>query len=91
MAELGVGTVGRSQMRKVAPNRLIPDQMSANSRLQEIASLLAAGFLRHWLRKAAKGAGGGLAILRTSSEVCACPPEAGEPSSACPAREGESL
>ena len=67
-------------------NHPIIDQISADERLRELSSLLAAGFLRYWPHKAAKGADEGLAILRTSSEVCACPPEAGEPSS-----EGESL
>jgi hypothetical protein len=81
MAELGLGTAGRSQVQEAAPNRLDPERMSAGARLQEIASLLAAGFLRLRLHKAHKGADGGLAILRTSSEVCACPPEVGEPSS----------
>jgi hypothetical protein len=65
----------------MAVNALDPEQMSAKERLQEATALLAAGFLRWWLHKAATGADGGLAILRTSSEVCACPPEVGEPSS----------
>lgn len=63
-------------------NAIDPDQIPAESRLQQVASLLAAGFLRWWLHKADQGADGGLAILRTSSEVCVCPPQAGQPSSA---------
>ena len=64
-------------------NALDPEQMSADQRLQEVVSLLSTGFLRHWLHKAADGGEKGLAILRTSSEVCAEPATrpAGEPTS----------
>jgi len=78
------------------PNPTGPELMSAKERLAEVAALLARGFLRYWLRKAAGGretcppsvGRNGLAILRTSSHECPKPATgpAGEPES-----EGESL
>jgi hypothetical protein len=55
-----------------------PDQLSPDERIQEVASLLAAGFLRYWLKKAVDGGEKDLAILRTSSEVCPKPTSEGE-------------
>lgn len=73
----------------MAVNAVAPEQMSADQRLQEVISLLSAGFLRYRLRKAADGGEtcppavwrDGLAILRTSSDSCVNPPEAGKPKS----------
>ena len=67
-------------------NALDPEQMSAEQRLQEVVSLLSAGFLRYWLRKAVDGGEtcppavwrDGLAILRTSSDSCVEPKSEGE-------------
>ena len=42
--------------------------MTGIERVAEVASLLAAGYLRYWLQKGADGAENGLAILRTSSD-----------------------
>jgi len=81
MPEIGLGTACTSQRRKAAPNPLNPDLMADRERLAEVASLLAAGFLRCWLHKAPQSADVGLAIPRTSSEVCVCPPEADKPKS----------
>jgi hypothetical protein len=36
-------------------NPLDPELMSAKERIEEVACLLARGFLRYWLRKAADG------------------------------------
>lgn len=81
MPELGRDTLERSNRGKAASNPLEPELMAARERLAEVASLMAVGFLRYWLHKADKGDNAGLAILRTSSEVCGCPPQAGEPTS----------
>jgi hypothetical protein len=81
MRERGAGTIGRYQMREAASNRVDPERISPDDRLRELSSLLAAGFLRHWLHKAARAADDrekGLAILRTPSEVCAKPTSEGE-------------
>jgi len=59
-------------------NALCPDQISADERLHEVASLLAAGFLRHWLRKSSDWREKELDFLRTSSEVCPEPTSEGE-------------
>ena len=59
-------------------NALHPDQMPADDRLREVASLLAAGFLRHWAARAVDGGEKGLDVLRTSSEVCDEPQSEGE-------------
>jgi len=60
------------------PNPTGPELMTAKERIEEVASLLARGFLRHWLRKAADGRENGLAILRTSSDECPKPESGGE-------------
>jgi len=78
MRERGAGTIGRYQMREAASNRVDPERISPDDRLRELSSLLAAGFLRHWLKKAVDGGEKGLAILRTPSEVCARPTSEGE-------------
>jgi len=52
--------------------------MTANERLSEVACLLATGFLRYRLRKAADGRENGVAILRTSSDECPKPASEGE-------------
>ena len=59
-------------------NALCPDQISADQRLHEVASLVAAGFLRYWRKKAAPGPEKDLDVLRTSSDVCAKPQSEGE-------------
>ncbi|MGD0111435.1 MAG: hypothetical protein ABSD48_06195 [Armatimonadota bacterium] len=59
-------------------NALHPDQLSPDDRLQEVASLLAVGFLRYWRREAVDGGEKGLDVLRTSSEVCDEPQSEGE-------------
>jgi len=80
MPEPRLDTLGCQKAGKSAPNPLDPELMPAKERLAEVASLLAKGFLRHWLRKAADGRENGLAILRTSSHECPkwlggiCPP-----------------
>ena len=61
-----------------SPNPTGPELMTAKERLSEVASLLARGFLRYWLRKAADGAENGLAIPRTSSDECPKPESEGE-------------
>jgi len=58
--------------------RNCPLNMSPDSRLREVASLLAAGFLRHWLRESPDWREKELDFLRTSSEVCPEPTSAGE-------------
>ena len=63
-------TLGDPKAGKSAPNPLDPEHMTAKERLDEVASLLAWGFLRHWLRKAAGGRENGLAIPRASSHEC---------------------
>jgi len=78
MGDLGVATTDRFQMREAGRNRLDPERMAAAERLQEVASLLAVGFLRCWLHKADKGDDVGLAFLRSPSEVCAKPSSEGE-------------
>jgi len=78
MSELGLGTAGRSNMREAAPDLLDPERIPADDRLQEIASLLARGFVRYWRREAVDGGEKDLAILRTSSEVCDEPQSEGE-------------
>ena len=60
------------------PNASHPEHMSAEERLNEATSLLAAGFLRHWAARAVDGGEKDLAILRTSSEVCDEPQSEGE-------------
>jgi hypothetical protein len=62
----------------VMRNALHPDQMPPDDRLREVASLLAAGFLRHWAARAVDGGEKGLDVLRTSSEVCPKPTSEGE-------------
>ena len=64
--------------RIMAVNALAPEQMSAAQRLQEVVSLLSAGFLRYWLRKVVDGRENGLAIPRTSSDECVEPKSGGE-------------
>ena len=59
-------------------NTVDPELMTAKERLTEVASLLALGFLRYWLRKAADGRENGLAIPRTSSDECPKPKSEGE-------------
>jgi len=59
-------------------NAVDPEQMPADQRLQEVVSLLSAGFLRYWLRKTVDGGEHGLAILRTSSDSCVEPKSEGE-------------
>jgi hypothetical protein len=59
-------------------NSLNPDQLSPDNRLQEVASVLAVGFLRYWRREAVDGGEKDLAIPRTSSEVCPKPTSEGE-------------
>lgn len=81
MPERWLDTIRYSRTGRAVSNALAPELMAADERLAEVASLLASGFLRHSLRKAAQGADVGLAILRTSSDVCGCPPQAGEPRS----------
>jgi hypothetical protein len=61
-----------------SPNPTDPERMSADERLREVASLLAIGFLRYRLRRAADGRENGLAILRTSSDSCVEPKPEGE-------------
>jgi hypothetical protein len=57
---------------------LDPDQLTPDERIHEVASLLAAGFVRHWLHRAVDAGEKDLAILRTSSEVCDEPQSEGE-------------
>jgi hypothetical protein len=78
MLELALGTEVGSQMRKIAPSRLDPERMSADSRIQEVASLLSVGFLLYWLRNTADAGEKDLAIFRTSSDVCIKPTSEGE-------------
>jgi len=78
MRERGAGTIGRYQMREAAPSPVDPERMSADERIHEVASLLAAGFLRYRAGRAADGGEKGLAILRTPSEVCVEPTSEGE-------------
>jgi hypothetical protein len=76
-------------------NLLDPELMSAKERIEEVASLLARGFLRARLRAAEK-CQNGLAILRTSSHECPkwlgglCPPP-WRPKAQPPESVGESL
>lgn len=55
-----------------------PDLMTAARRLREVASLLAAGFLRHWGRKGSDSGDTGLDFLRPSSDQCPEPTSEGE-------------
>jgi hypothetical protein len=73
-----VAPVPASAGPPVQRNALNPEQMPPAARLRELTSLLAAGFLRNWLKKAADDGEKCLAILRTSSEVCPKPSSEGE-------------
>lgn len=59
-------------------NRTVADLISADERHKEIASLLATGFLRYWLRRAADGREKELDVPRTSSDSCVKPTSEGE-------------
>ena len=76
-AQLPRGQDGRDR-RSLSPNPLDPELMTADQRLQEVISLLSAGFLRHWLRKAADGTENALAIPGEPSDSCLKPKSAGE-------------
>lgn len=78
MPERGVGTATCLNWRKTPSSPLLPERMAAKERLHEVASLLATGFLRHWLRKAPDGRENGLDVLRTPSDVCPRPSSEGE-------------
>jgi len=78
MREPRLDTRGCPKAGKSAPNPLDPELMTAKERLAEVASLLARGFLRYWLRKAADGRENGVAILRSSSHECPKPESGGE-------------
>ena len=77
MPETGLDTLGRSNKGKSASNPLDPELLTAQERLQEVASLLALGFLRHRLR-AAKRREKPLAIPREPSDSCSKPRPRGE-------------
>ena len=64
----------------LGPNRRSAAQMSTSARLKEVASLLAVGLLRHWLKCSSDGREKGLDVLRTSSDVCPQPSSEGEKS-----------
>ena len=72
------GTTGVTRVPFASPGALSPHLLSADARLQEVASLLAAGFLRHWRRRAPDFGEKDLDVLRTSSEVCPKPQSEGE-------------
>jgi hypothetical protein len=55
-----------------------PNQMSADKRLREVISLLAAGFLRSRATRAVDAGEKGLDVLRTPSDVCSEPQSEGE-------------
>jgi hypothetical protein len=57
---------------------LDPDRLPADARLHEVASLLAAGFLRSWAAQAVDAGEKHLAFSSTSSEVCSQPRSEGE-------------
>jgi len=78
MPDRGVGTTGCFPVGKAAPNRVDPERMPADERLQEVASLLAAGFLRYRSARAVDGGEKDLDFLRTSSEVYRKPQSEGE-------------
>jgi len=65
-----MGDGDRSRVKVTHVDRMDPERMSADERLQEVASLLAVGFLRHRSARAANGGEQCLAILRTPSEIC---------------------
>ena len=61
-----------------APSAVPPAQASPGARLQEVASLLARGFLRSRGTRAVDGREKDLDVLRTSSDVCHEPQSEGE-------------
>ena len=77
MPEGRLDTLGRSKAANSAPNALDPSLMSTGERLEEVASLLALGFLRHRLR-AAKRREKPLAIPGEPSDSCSKPRPRGE-------------
>ena len=60
------------------PNPVCPEHISSDERLQEVTSLLAAGFLRYWASRRADGGENCLDVLRTSSDECVKPRSEGE-------------
>ena len=67
-----------SESRIMATNPQDAEGMAGTERVAQVASLLAAGFLRYRLRKGADGGENGLAILRTSSDESVEPKSGGE-------------
>jgi hypothetical protein len=65
----------RATRPPVAPSRADPGRMSADERLREVISLLAAGFLRS---RAVDAGEKDLDVLRTPSDVCPEPRSEGE-------------
>ena len=62
----------------MSANGLDPEHMPADARLREVASILAAGFLRYWRKRCPVFGEKDLDVLRTSSEVCPKPRSEGE-------------
>lgn len=78
MARIGRDTEARYRGPRLGPNRTSVSELPAHVRLQEVASLLAAGFLRHWARQAWDEREEALDFQRTSSDSCARPSSEGE-------------
>lgn len=78
MADMGGDTIGPQKGARSRLNCVSVAQLPASTRLRETASLLAVGFLRHWLRHSSDGGEKGLDVLRTSSDSCAEPTSEGE-------------
>jgi len=72
MAEAGMDTLRCPKAGNAAPNPLDPQLLTAQERLAEVASLLAWGFLRQWLRTA-KRREKPLAIPGEPSDSCSKP------------------
>lgn len=62
MTRNGQVTTMQTEQCRHRPNPLSPEHMSPDERLQAVASLLATGFLRAWLRKAEKKTREGLDV-----------------------------
>ena len=80
MAKMGEDAMARYRSGNPGPNCRSAAQMSTSARLKEVASLLAVGLLRHWLKCSSDGREKGLDVLRTSSDVCPQPSSEGEKS-----------